>query len=184
MELEPRRLTVAEYHRMVEAGVFDEDERLELIEGVLVRVSPQKRSHAHAVQKIGRLLSRQLGDEFDVLYQLPVTLGDQSEPEPDVAVVNAEEGRSRTEHPRHPLLVIEVAGESLRKDRGVKAELYARHGVPEYWIVNLEAEAIEIHRDPDPAAARWGTRAVVARGEVARAASVPGVAVPVDGLFG
>lgn len=68
--------------------------------------------------------------------------------------------------------------------RMVEAELYARHGVPECWIVNLEAEAIEIHRDPDPAAARWGTRAVVARGEVTRPASVPGVAVPVDGLFG
>jgi Uma2 family endonuclease len=109
-----RRISVDEYHRMIETGILGEDEKVQLIDGMLVSMTPQGRPHAFVIQELNRLLVRALGDEFKVLTQLPLTLGDASEPEPDLAVVRTQDAQSRTEHPTTALLVIEVAGESLR----------------------------------------------------------------------
>ncbi len=182
-DLQPRPISVAEYHRMIEAGILDEDERVELLEGVIVSVSPQKRPHAYAIQRLVALCHGLLGARYGILSQLPIDLGDRSEPEPDVAIVALGEAASRSEHPHTALLVVEVAGDSLRKDRTVKASLYARHAIPEYWIVNLADECVEVQREPDPAAGRYRTALTFGRDQELRSTAVPDVSIGVDALF-
>jgi len=121
-----RPISVDEYHRMIDAGILDEDEKVQLIDGMLVAMTPQGRPHAFVIQELTRLLVRALGDDFKVLTQLPLTLGNDSEPEPDLTVVRAQDAASRTHHPATAALVIEVSGDSLRFDRRTKAALYAR----------------------------------------------------------
>jgi Uma2 family endonuclease len=181
-DLEPRPFSVAEYHRMIDAGILDEDERVELLEGVIVAVSPQKRRHAYVIQQLMRILARLPQDRYGILAQLPLTLGERSEPEPDLAVVTAEAGSSRTEHPRTALLVIEVAGDTLRKDRLVKARIYARADIPEYWLFNLEEACLEVLRDPDHEGS-YRKRLVLRRDEEARSSAVPELAVRLADLF-
>jgi Uma2 family endonuclease len=182
LEFEPRRISVEEYHKMIEAGIFDEDERLELLEGVIVSISPQSPDHADLVQWLTNRLVRLIGDRYDVRPQLPLVASPMSEPEPDLAVVPA--GRTRDRHPTNALLVIEVARESLRKDRLLKAALYARAGIPEYWIVNPAEKCVEVHRDPDPSAGRYTTVTTVARGGELIAVKLPQIRIAVGELFG
>jgi len=182
-DLEPRPFSVAEYHRMIDAGILDEDERVELLEGVIVTVSPQKRRHAYVIQRLNRILARLPEERYEILPQLPLTLGDRSEPEPDLAVVTAAAGSSRTEHPRTALLVIEVAGESLRKDRLVKARIYARAGIPEYWLFNLDEACLEVLRDPDAERGAYQTRFALRRDEEVRSSAVPELVVRLADLF-
>jgi Uma2 family endonuclease len=177
-----RPTTVSDYHRMVSAGILGEDDRVELIEGVILEVSPQSELLAQVIQRLGRLLYRSLSDEFAIRCQLPLRLGDRSEPEPDFAVLRAEDARSHREPPSRALLVVEVAAESLRKDRDVKGSLYARFGVPEYWIVDLEARAIEVRRDPGTDG-RYREVSVVPTAGETRSSVLPGVRVPVTSLF-
>ena len=178
-----RPISVDEYHRMIEAGILDEDEKVQLIDGMLVAMTPQGRPHAYVIQWLTRQLVRALGDDFELLPQLPLTLSASSEPEPDLAVVRAQDAASRTHHPATALLVIEVSGDSLRFDRRTKAALYARAGIPEYWIVNLEDASIEVYRDPEAASGIYRQTLVVRRGETLTAAAVPGVQVDVAPLF-
>ena len=178
-----RQITVHEYHRMIEAGILGEDEHVQLIAGTMVAMTPQGRPHARIIQRLNRLLVRVVGDDLEVLTQLPLTLLEDSEPEPDLAVVRAEEAQSLEHHPRTALLVIEVAGESLRLDRKSKAALYARAGIPEYWIVNLAESTVEVHREPDPTTGSYRARTAVSSGETLTAASVPDVRIDVADLF-
>lgn len=148
----PLRFTRSEYHRMAEAGLF-EGRRVELLEGEVIAMTPQGAAHASAVSRIVRALVSALGENASVRPQLPLALGDRSEPEPDVAVCNPE---PRDYAARHPgpgdvLLVIEVADTSLGYDRGPKAAAYARAGVPLLWIVDLTARHVEVHGEPDSA---------------------------------
>jgi Uma2 family endonuclease len=108
-----RPITVDEYHRMIGAGILGEDEHVQLLAGTVVAMTPQGRPHARVVQRLTRLFVRAVGDDLEVLTQLPLTLLDDSEPEPDLAVVKAEDAQSGEHHPRTAVLVIEVAGESL-----------------------------------------------------------------------
>jgi len=178
-----RPISVDEYHRMIDAGILDEDEKVQLIDGMLVAMTPQGQPHAFAIMRLTRLFARALSDDFEILPQLPLTLGDDSEPEPDLAVVRAQDVASTTRHPRTALLVIEVSGDSLRFDRRTKAALYARTGIPEYWIANLEDATIEVRSDPDTATGAYRDTRVVRRGETLTAAAVPGVQVDVGSLF-
>lgn len=176
-----RRLRVDEYHRMIEAGVFDEDERIELLDGILVSVSPQGAGHAHAIAVLTRILIRALGDEYQVRPQLPLTLGDRLEPEPDLAVVRAGTWPA-SQHPSTALLVVEVSAGSSDRDRTTKAAIYAGARIPEYWIVDLATRSIEVFREPDPERAVFNRSEVFRIGQIAAAASVPGVSVPVADL--
>lgn len=168
---------------MIDAGILGEGERVQLIDGLLVSMTPQSRRHAFAIQQLNRLLVRGVSDEFSVLTQLPLTLADDSEPEPDLAVVRTGDAESVTEHPSTALLVIEVAGESLRFDRRTKAALYARAGVPEYWIVNLSERVIEVYRNPESASGAYLTSLVCRPGEFLAPAVVPGIRIDVAALF-
>jgi Uma2 family endonuclease len=178
-----RRITVDEYHRTIAAGILGEDEHVQLIAGTLVAMTPQGGPHARVIQRLNRLLVRAVGDDLVVRPQLPLTLVDDSEPEPDLAVVRARDAESGECHPRTALLVVEVAGESLPLDRQAKAVLYARAGIPEYWIVNLGESTVEVRREPDSESGSYRTRAVVRGGETLNATGVPGLSVAVADLF-
>lgn len=147
-----RRLDVNEYMRLAEVGVLGEDDRVELIEGELVAMSPKGSPHVGAVMALNRLLTRAAGDRAMVAVQDPVRLGDHSEPEPDLLLLrpDAHGYRLRKPAPADVLLLVEVADSSLRYDRGVKRALYARHGVLEVWIVDLDGGAVEVCRAPGP----------------------------------
>ena len=180
---EMRRLRLPEYHRMVEAGVFDEDEGVELLEGVIVRMSPQNADHALVVERLNDPLFVQLPSDCVIRCQLPLSLSDADEPEPDIAVIARATPRSRRAQPTTARVVFEVAGESLRKDREVKGPLYARAGIPEYVIVNLAEETLEVHRNPDPAAGRFRTVSTLDKGAAFESTAVPGLGFPVAKLL-
>ena len=154
-----RRWTRAEYDRLIELAVFQPGERLELLDGWLVVREPQGSRHSAGIRRVLYVLRRTLGEAWQIDSQLPVALDECSEPEPDVFVVARDPTNYVDDHPSRPLLIIEVAETSYRIDREYKASLYARAGVPEYWILDLVHEAVEIHRRPAATAdARYGWR--------------------------
>lgn len=172
-----------EYHRMIEEGILGEDEPVELIAGALVAVTPQGSRHAVVIQRLTAALVRAVGDDLAVRPQLPLALSEDSEPEPDLAVVRACDAPLEGPHPGSALLVVEVAGDSLGLDRQSKAALYARASIPEYWIVNLAESVIEVHSGPDPVTGAYRSRSVVAAGGTLACRSLPGLAVDVARLF-
>ncbi|MGH7348772.1 MAG: Uma2 family endonuclease [Candidatus Rokuibacteriota bacterium] len=143
-----RRWTRVEYERLVDLGVFHEDERLELLGGHLMVREPQGSRHGVAIELADSALGVALGSGWRVRIQLPIALDEDSEPEPDLTVVAGDPRESRDHHPSRPALVVEVAESSLRFDRETKGPLYARAGLAEYWIVNLADRVIEVYRDP------------------------------------
>jgi len=145
---QPRRWTREEYDRMVEAGIIGPEDRVELIEGEILTMSPQKSPHATGVQLAGDVLQEVFGQGFVVRRQLPLALAADSEPEPDVAVVEGAPRDYRDAHPSTAILIVEVAEASLVYDRTVKKHLYAAAGIPEYWIVNLPDRVLEVYREP------------------------------------
>ena len=147
-------------------------------------MTPQGSRHAVVIQRLTAALVRAVEGDLAVRPQLPLTLLDDSEPEPDLAVVRAADAPFEGPHPRSALLVVEVAGDSLRLDRESKAALYARAGIPEYWIVNLAESAIEARSEPDRATGVYRSSAVVASGETLVARSVPNLTIDVASLFG
>ena len=142
-----RRWTRVEYERLVALGVF-EGERLELLDGLLAIRERQSSRHNAGIRRVMAALRRALGEAWEIDSQLPIALDDDSEPEPDVAVVPRDARAYRDAHPSRPVLLVEVAEISYRIDHAYKASLYARARVPEYWIVDVARETVEIHRDP------------------------------------
>ncbi|MCI0636706.1 MAG: Uma2 family endonuclease, partial [Actinobacteria bacterium] len=143
-----RRWTRDEYYRMAETGILRPDDRVELIDGEILTKSPQRSVDATAVLLSQEALHAAFGAGFDVRPQLPLALGEASEPEPDLAVVPGVPRDYRESHPTTALLVVEVAETSLAFDRGGKQALYARAGIPEYWIVDLVEGTLEVFRSP------------------------------------
>jgi Uma2 family endonuclease len=133
---------------MIEAGVLTPEDRVELIDGEILAMTPQGSSHATAVLLVQDTLRAAFGRDVHIRTHLPLALGSDSEPEPDVAVVAGSVRDYRDAHPQSALLVVEVADTTLAYDRDVKGSLYARAGVPEYWLVNLAKALVEVHRDP------------------------------------
>ena len=155
-----RRWTRREYDRLIELGVLHEDEPIELLAGRLVVKEPQRTPHAMAIQLAAEALRSAFDRGWSIRVQLPLALDDESEPEPDVAVVRGTPRDYPHEHPSVPVLVVEVAHASLRADRTLKARLYARAAVADYWIVNLVDRVLEVHRSPT--GRRAGRRATYA----------------------
>lgn len=141
--------TVAEYHRMGEAGIFTEDDRVELIEGEIVAMSPIGSRHAACVDKIAALMRDRVPGVI-VRVQNPVTLSDDSEPQPDLSLVPSRDDFYASGHPRPEdvLLLIEVADASAVHDRNTKLPLYARSGIREVWLVDLTTNMVEVHSMP------------------------------------
>ena len=157
-----RRWRRTEYDRLVDLGVF-EGEPLELIGGQLVVAEPQGSYHASAITRVDYALRAVLPPGWIVRLQSPLSLDDESEPEPDLAVVPGRPGDYRESHPARPALVVEVAESSLEFDRACKGSLYARAAVPDYWIVNLVEGVVQVYRGPERDASAvfgWGYRSV------------------------
>jgi Uma2 family endonuclease len=142
-----RKFTREEYSRMAEAGILREDERTELIEGEIVTIPPASPEHAAQTMALYERVRGLFGRGYHVRVQSPLAFG-ESEPMPDLAVVKGKPADYKHAHPTHAVLVIEVAHSSLPYDRTVKTSLYAKAGIPEYWIVDLEHRQLEVYREP------------------------------------
>ena len=140
-----RPLRRSEYDQIVELGLFA-SERVELLYGTLVKMTPQGTGHMYVVRRLNRILLPLVAARADVSVQAPLAASDESEPEPDFALIPR--GDYLDEKPTTALLVVEVADSSLRKDRDIKARLYAEMGIPEYWLVNLVDSTVEVRRSP------------------------------------
>ena len=183
--LRARRWTRAEYDRLIELGVLDEDDPVELVGGELVVAEPQGSPHYTATALVAESLRTALGPGWFVRVHGPVALDSESEPEPDVSVVPGTPRDYHREHPALPALVVEVSASRSRLtfDRAHKGSLYARAGLADYWIVNLRDGALEIYRDPvSDESAAFGWR-YASREVLTPQASVTPLAVPHASVF-
>lgn len=142
-----RRWTRVDYERMVAKGFFRPEERIELVDGVIYEMAPQSAGHAVAVRLARQVLGRIFSTGFDLLVQMPLALGEDSEPELDLAVVPGSPGDHISSHPASAVQIVQVSEMSLSRDRE-KASLYARAGIPDYWILVLGGRKLEALRDP------------------------------------
>jgi Uma2 family endonuclease len=184
VEVLRHRFTVTDYHRMGEAGIFAEDDRVELIDGEVVQMTPIGSRHAGCVKRLNRLLGAAVGDRAVVAVQDPIALHPDSEPQPDLALLRPRADFYGGGHPgpADVWLVVEVADRSLAFDRGVKVPLYARAGVPELWIVDLAGDGVETYRRP--AGGRYAEVQRLGRGQRLGCAAFPGLDVAVDDVLG
>jgi Uma2 family endonuclease len=173
-----RPLSRKEYDRMVELGFFDHDPHVELLEGVLVRMSPQGEHHAAMITRLLKVLARALDDSLAVRPGLPFAAGPYSEPEPDLAVVR--DDPTSLAHPSEVLLLIEVSNASLHYDRSAKLAAYAKARVPEYWIVDVNAMTVEVFTEPK--GNRFLRSHVFRDGDVLRPTLLPDIAIAVADL--
>jgi Uma2 family endonuclease len=187
-ETRTRRFSRAEYERLIDLGVFQPGEPIELIGGELMVAEPQGAAHYTAIMKTAKALEAAFGPAWHARTQGPVGLDDDSEPEPDVAIVPGSPDDYSRAHPSRPVLTVEVAESSLGADRERKGSLYARAGLPDYWVLNLVDRVLEVYREPAPdSTAPFGWR--YARREVfdasARVTSLaaPGSSIPVSHLL-
>jgi Uma2 family endonuclease len=175
------RWTRREYERMGEAGILAPDARTELIDGEVIEVSPQSSYHAATVSFAQEALRRAFGDGYTVRVQLPLALGEASEPEPDLAVAPGTPRDYVEAHPANAALVVEVADTSLDFDRNRKAGLYARAGLADYWIINLRDHCVEVYRDPR--GGLYGTKQTLASGETLAPLARPEATIATDDLL-
>ena len=180
----PRHLwTVEEYHRMGEVGLLDADARVELIEGVIVEMAPIGDAHAAISNRLNRLLVLAVGERGIVAVGNPIRLSGHSEPQPDFSVLRPRaEYQTRGPRPEDVMLAVEVSDMTLRRDRRVKHALYASAGIPEFWIVNLEAKEVEVYRLP--AADAYSVVDRKRPGDVATIEALPGVAIAISQILG
>lgn len=183
-QLAKRWFTVSEYNRMAEAGILTEDDRVELIEGEIIRMSPIGSRHAGCVNRLNVLLSSQAGQSFIVSVQNPIVADDYSEPQPDVAVLRLREDFYGEGHPKPEdvLLAIEVADTTVESDRSVKMPLYARAGIPEAVLVNLPQEVVEIHNEP--VNGQYQSVKILRRGETFASEVILHLKLSVDAILG
>jgi len=173
-----RALKRVEYDKLVELGCFH-DERVELVFGWVVEMSPIGTEHNESTERVSRMLMRQLGDHARVRSQASFAATDDSEPEPDVFVFPHDDYWHK--HPDHAYLIVEIAQSSLRWDRNTKSLLYGISQVDEYWIVNLVDGQVEIYRDRVDGA--WKTVTVHRRGETIAMLAFPDVKIPVSEIL-
>jgi Uma2 family endonuclease len=182
-----RRWRRTEYERLIELGVF-QGEPIELIAGDLVVAEPQAAYHASALTRVDYTLRAVLPDGWLVRVQAPISLDEDSQPEPDLVVVRGQPGDYERSHPTRPVLVVEIADSSLEFDRRHKGSLYARAGIDDYWIVNLPQRVLEVYRDAtaDIAAVygwRYGTLSALTPGATITPLALPSIEIPVASLL-
>ncbi|RMG49345.1 MAG: Uma2 family endonuclease [Acidobacteria bacterium] len=175
--------TVDEYHRMVEAGILSEDDRVELIEGEIIRTSPMGSRHATCVKELDALLHHQGQQKVIISVQDPVRLDEHSEPEPDIALLKLRDDDYAHSHPtpEDVLLIIEVAETSAEYDRSIGLPLCARAGIPEVWPVNSPERIVEVYSEPSADMYQKFQRAQP--GDIPKPERISDVTLPVDELF-
>ena len=180
--VDQRRFTVEEYHRMGEMGIFKPDERVELIRGVVRRMSPKNYAHVVAATTLYQSLVRALAGRASVFKEDPLKLVHlDSEPEPDILATSSPDIKDYGAESSKPLLLVEVAESSLRYDLNAKAPLYAEAGVPEYWVVNLVDRELVVFRSPGGDAYR--DRKCYRSGDRVAPEAWPDVVIDVGELF-
>ncbi len=177
------RFTVQDYYRMAEVGLLAPDARVELIEGEILDMVPQGTYHAGILSRLNRYLVLAAGERAILRTQLPLRLDDFSEPEPDFALLKLRADGYLTSHPgaADTLLVVEVSHSSLRFDRDRKLPLYARHGIPEYWIVDVATPRLHFFHSPDDA--RYVHSASTRRPGAVTLQALPELRIDLTGLF-
>jgi len=176
-----RRFTVDEYVHMVEAGILTKRDRVELLDGEIVEMTPSGSPHAAAVSALIRLFVMGLGQRAVVWPQLTIRLSPRSAPEPDLTLARPRSYRSAYPTAEDVLLLIEVAESSLRRDRELKLRLYAEARIREYWIVDMQAEAVEVYRHPSGPA--YASVQRFPRGGSVSPSAFPDLHIPVDEIF-
>lgn len=184
VQYQKRFFNVDEYYRMAEVGLLSEDDRVELIEGEIVEMSPIGCTHAGTIDRSSTFLNRKLGDTVIVRVQNPVRISDFSEPQPDIALLKPRKDFYTNAHPtaEDVLVVIEVADTSLNYDRNVKLPLYARAGILEAWLMVLPKDTIEVHSEPENGKYKKIQR--LKRGKTLVSSVIPGFSCKVDDLLG
>jgi len=175
--------TVDDYHRMVETGILTEGDRVELLEGQIIEMNPQLPPHAATTQRAFRYLDRLLETVAYVRMQLPVTLKPKSEPEPDIAVVRIEPNEYGDRHPAPDdiFLIIEVADSTLLGDRQQKAPIYAKAGIADYWILDVNTQQVYVFRKPTLDGYQQET--VLAANTTLAPITFPDITIPLNQLF-
>lgn len=183
IQLPRKRFTVDEYHKMGDAGILHEDDRVELIEGEIVEMSPMNVPHAVCIDRLNKLLNRQVPDEWTVRVQSPICLSVDTEPEPDLVLLKPRDYLKMQHHPGPDdvLLAIEVADSTIRSDRRYKVPLYARAGISEVWLVNIAKKLVEVYSDPFEG--KYQSIRRVGLGEVLNLTALPGVSVAIDDIL-
>jgi Uma2 family endonuclease len=176
------RFTVHDYHRMGEAGILHEDDRVELIEGELVEMTAIGTRHFSCLNRLNRLFVMNVGDEAIVSVQNPVRLNEYNEPQPELTVIRSRDYRESLPMPKDVLLLIEVSDTTPAYDRGVKLPLYAQAGIREVWIVDLVSETIERYTDPSEEGYRLADQ--IRRGQTLESDALPGLTPSVDEVLG
>lgn len=184
VQFQKRYFNVEEYYRMAEVGLLSPDDRVELIEGEIVEMSPIGCTHAGTVDRSSTVLRRKLGDAVQVRVQNPVRLNDFSEPQPDLALLKPRKDFYSNSHPtpEDVLVVIEVADTSVDYDRNVKLPLYSRAGIPEAWLMILPKELIEVHSQPKDGKYQKAQR--LKRGKTLVSPTIPAFSCKVEELLG
>lgn len=182
IQLTRRRFTVDEYRLMGKAGVLTEDDRVELVDGEIVQMTPIGSRHASCVDRLNQLLVEGLARRAIVRVQSPVRLSEHSEPRPDVALLRPPRSYAASHPgPSDIWLIVEVADTSLDTDRQVKVPLYARVGIPEVWVIDLTADTVEVSSRPTPQGYQTVER--VGRGSTLACQAFPAVSLHVDDLL-
>lgn len=183
-EVAKKLFTVDEYYRMGEAGIFDPEARLELIEGEIIEMSPVGDPHIGCVNRANAVFARRLGDKAIVSIQNPVRLSRYTEPQPDIVLARPRPDfyAGRRISPEDIFLVIEISDTTLRYDCNRKMPLYAKARVPELWIENLQENVILVYRNPKHET--FETSSVFKRGESISLAAFPEISFKVDELLG
>ena len=183
LQIAKHAFTVSEFNRMAEMAILSEDDRVELIDGEIIEMSPIGKRHAACVDRLTRLLAR-MGDKLIVRVQGPIQLDDYSEPQPDLTLLRLREDfyAGALPRPADVLLVIEVADTTVEYDRIVKLPAYARSGIPETWLANLPAERVEMYAEPVNGAYTVIKHAT--RGEMIQSSSVPELLLRVEDVLG
>lgn len=177
------RFTVDDYYRMAEAGILSWDDRVELIEGEIVDMSPIGVRHARCVDRLNMLLSSILSGKAIVRVQSPIHLDEHSEPQPDLTLLRLRDYSHDDQHPRPEdvLLLIEVSDTTLTIDQKAKLPLYARASIPEVWIVNLQQDRVEVYADPERGAYKMVQPA--ARGQSLSVPTFPAARLQVEDIL-
>jgi len=177
-------ISVELYHIMAERGTFAPDDRVELIDGEIIEMSPIGSRHARVVDFLNDFLARRIDANYIVRIQNPIVVGDLSEPQPDIAVVARREDFYRDGHPtgKDVALVIEVCDSTVAFDRARKLPKYAEAGIPETWLIDLESEHVEVHFSPKETA--YGIVKIFLRGENAVSETLPALNLPVSDILG
>jgi Uma2 family endonuclease len=175
--------SVEAYFGLVHDGILDEDDRVELLDGVIVAEPPMDPPHASGISYATEAIQRAVGARALVRIQAPFIADPFSVPEPDLAVIRGTKADYLDCHPTSALLVVEVSDSSLQQDRLSKSRIYAGAAVPEYWIVNLRDDRVEVFRQPDADQRVYGERVIANRGERLELVALPGAVVAVDDLL-